>query len=414
MRNFRLGLTSISSLVFVLSAPSALAGNCGSFSGPNCDAGVVYNNAGAAIVDPLHVNIAQPLSGARSVHIRTAPSVSITRLYGQQHALAGIKDAPSGFAGVNSCTPTTTQYCRQPVSAVAARPVQIQAAPQFIAAPVVAAPIVAAPIVQQSVRVGSGYNPAAFAPRQYGEDVFTPGIAHVPTSYVDRSPHTAERLLQSGTTRTASHRTFNPVQAAPIAAPVAHSFASHSTVTSHVASPVTAHVPTGKTTPVDANGGYWEEVSGPTLFGDTLATRVVCRRQAPVQQVEVQTQQVYTQVVRPVVHVPTPYPVYCEPTEVKSRYSIGNKAVKKAAKVKQPSFANFNGGQAPFIQAPHAGLVQGAGFGQVPFAPVPVPQVQVPQFQAPQFQAPQFQGPQLGQQFQGSQLAGVGPMGWTQ
>ena len=344
MRKFRLGLTSLSSLVFILAVPSAVAGNCGSFGDLSCDPGVSYNSAGVAIADPLQVNVAQPLGGLRSVHVRTAPAVSITRIYGEGHALASVTDAPSGFTG--GCNPTTTQYCRQNVGTPVNVAFNAQPTQQFVAAPVIAAPVVS-PIVTPSVRFGSGYNPAAFAPRQYGEDVFTPGIAHIPTSYVDRSPHTAERLLQSGTTRTASNFSFNSAPTTTFAAPVAssHSFSSHSVA-----------APTSYTGPVDADGGYWEQVSGPTLFGDTLATQVVCRRQAPVvqQEVQVQTQQTYTQVVRPVVAVPTPYPVYCQPEAIKSRYAFGQ----KKAKVKAPSFNNFNAGHVPFA---------GQNFGQVPF-----------------------------------------------
>jgi len=54
MRKFRLGLTSLSGLVFVLAVPSAFAGNCGQFGGQNCDPGVVYNSAGVAIADPTY------------------------------------------------------------------------------------------------------------------------------------------------------------------------------------------------------------------------------------------------------------------------------------------------------------------------------------------------------------------------
>jgi hypothetical protein len=48
---------------------------------------------------------------------------------------------------------------------------------------------------------------------------------------------------------------------------------------------------------VGANGTYWEKVSGPTAFGNTIATSVICKRQLP------------KQVVNPVVGVPVPVPV---------------------------------------------------------------------------------------------------------
>lgn len=278
MRRIQYGLTAASSLVLMMSAPAAFAGNCGIYGGQNCSPDVVYNASGAPSYNPLTVNVRQPLHELRSVNIHTAPTVSITRLYGQQ-TLASVGDAPSGFKG--GCNPTTTQYCRQdagtPVS------VSLHRAPQV------------APVVQPTVRFGGGYNPTAYQSRQYGEFTFTPGIAHIPTSYVDRSPATANRVLASGVTQS-----YNNV-----------SYSTGSTVQSL----------SGTTSSVDATGGYWEQVSGPTLFGNTLATQVVCRRQAPVQQVE-RVQHVQTRVVRPVVAVPTPVPVYCGTERVTSRYGV--------------------------------------------------------------------------------------------
>ena len=58
------------------------------------------------------------------------------------------------------------------------------------------------------------------------------------------------------------------------------------------------------------------------MFGDTLATQVVCRRQAPQQTVQVQSVPVQQQIVRPVIGVPTPVPVYCESTNVSNRYGF--------------------------------------------------------------------------------------------
>jgi len=304
MRRFRLGLTSLSSLVFIIAAPNVAAQSCGTYGAQDCNPGVVYNSSGAPSFDPLHVNVAQPLQGARSFNIRTSPNVSITRIYGQQ-PLANIGDRPSGLTG--GCNPATTSYCRQNVGTpVSISPIQ---APVFsgsvISAPVIAAPVqTISPVVTPTVRFGGGFNPAAAQPRQYGENVFTPGIAHVPTSYVDRNPHTAERLLASGVTR--SHTSLSvPTTSSSIqlAAPVSHSVSG------------------GITSPVEADGGYWEQVSGPTLIGDTLATQVVCRRQAPVVQQPVQVQ-TRTQVVRPIVAVPTPVPVYCGATKVSNRYGI--------------------------------------------------------------------------------------------
>lgn len=49
------------------------------------------------------------------------------------------------------------------------------------------------------------------------------------------------------------------------------------------------------------DGSYWEKVSGPTAFGSTVATQVICKRKLP------------TQVVNPVVGVPVPVPVQVQP-----------------------------------------------------------------------------------------------------
>jgi len=309
MRRFRFGLTALSSLGFFMAAPAAFAGHCNPNAGQNCHPGVVYNGSGAPSFDALSVNIRQPLEDLRSVHVRTAPAVSITRIYGQ-NAYAGVQDAPRGFTG--GCHPTTTQYCRQNVSA------------PRIAAP---APVIS-PVVTSNIRYGRGYNPSASLPRQYGENTFTPGIAHIPTSYVDRSPHTANRLLASGLTRsynTVSYNTISPFAGASVEITQPLSVQS-----SH------SQTLTNPSTPVAADGTYWEKVSGPTLFGNTLATQVVCKRQAPVQKIQIQRQ-----IVRPVVPVPVPVPVaapvYCENSVVNSRYGYAPQA---------PSFA------APHIQAP--------------------------------------------------------------
>ena len=293
MRRFQYGLTAVSSLVFVMSAPAAFAGNCNAYGGQNCNPGVVYNGGSGQYFDPLTINVKQPLEELRSVHIHTGPTVSITRLYGQQ-PLASVGDNPSGFKG--GCNPTTTQYCRQnvvtPVS-VSLNQVPHQT-PQL-------SPV--SPVVQPTVRVGRGFNPAASQSRQYGEFTFTPGIAYLPTSYVDRNPATTARVLASGVTQSYHSHSYSTGSSLQIAAPQTHSVST-----------------SGSTTPVDANGGYWEQVSGPTLFGNTLATQVVCRRQAPVQ--PVQPVQLRTQVLRPVIAVPTPVPAYCQPTKSTNRYGI--------------------------------------------------------------------------------------------
>ena len=287
MRRFQYGLTAVSSFVFVMSAPAAVAGNCNAYSGQNCNPGVVYNGGSGQYFDPLTVNIKQPLEELRSVKIHTAPKVSITRIYGQQ-TLASVGDNPSGFKG--GCNPTTTQYCRQSV----ATPVNVS----INQAPRVSHVSQVSPIVRPTVRIGGGYNPAASHSRQYGEYTFTPGTAYLPTSHVNRNPAAAAQLLASGLTRSYNSRSYSTSSSVQIAQPLSHSVSRSGPISS-----------------IDATGGYWEQVSGPTLFGDTLATQVVCRRQAPVQPVPLRTQ-----VVRPVIGVPTPVPVQCQPIKSANRY----------------------------------------------------------------------------------------------
>jgi hypothetical protein len=332
MRRFRFGLTAVSSLGFIMAAPAAFAGHCAPGGGQNCNPGVVYNASGAPSFDPLAVNVRQPLQGLRSVHIRTAPTVSITRLYGQQN-LASLGDAPSGFTG--GCHPTTTQYCRQnmgqPVNLTFQAPVQ----QPLIAAPLRVAPApVISPVIAPRVQYGGGYNASAFQPRQYGENTFTPGIAHIPTSYVDRNPATANRLLASGLTQSYH----------------SHSAVSHHTGGIRIAQPSLGHVSghsqtvSSAASSVAADGTYWEKVSGPTLFGDTLATQVICKRQAPVK--PIQPVQIQQQVVRPVIPVAVAQPVYCENTVINSRYGHTGHA-QPAPHIQAPYM------QAPQIHAPH-------------------------------------------------------------
>jgi len=211
---------------------------------------------------------------------------------------------------------------------------------QFIPAPVVAAP------APQPLRtwIGGGYDPSKFIPRQYGENTFTPGIAHIPTSIVDRSPERADQVLNSGRTvpqapagyggvapRTPTYHIAQnagpnaqfiqgPIVAGPVlSGPVFGQGVAALPTSNFAAGP---HVPVqfnpaygqasfsqaslGQPTApvvaqngtfasnVGADGTYWEKTSGLTTFGSTVATQVICKRKLP------------TQVVNPVIGVPTP------------------------------------------------------------------------------------------------------------
>jgi hypothetical protein len=153
------------------------------------------------------------------------------------------------------------------------------------AAPVVAAPVHyaprPAPVQRLRTFTGSGYNPANFASRTYGNNAFTPGIANIPTSIVDRSPIThiggiPQARVNSVTTASR------------------HTYAQQNVIGHRISSSVVHQAPSA--------GGYWEKTSGPTMVGGMLATQIICRRQAP------RPAPVRVNVVRPVIGVPTPVP----------------------------------------------------------------------------------------------------------
>ena len=298
MRIKVLTLAAVSGLSLLASAAPALAGGCG-VGAPNCNLGVSVIPSAPAQFGPMTVQTAHPMGHLRQIDFQRAPHVSITRVHGLGPT-AGLADAPSGFTG--GCFPGSTNYCRTD----AGTPVSIDLAP----APVVATPYVAsAPVIAQPLRtvVGQGYNAANFAPRQYGDASFVPGIAHVPTSYVDRSPANAQAVLNSGRTVTQPIAnggvvpSFGSVSyASAVPAPVGSApVVSAPVISAPFGGQATAPVTTGNgiyASNVGADGTYWEKTSGPTFFGDTLATQVICKRKLP------------TQVVNPVVNVPYPVP----------------------------------------------------------------------------------------------------------
>ncbi|WP_154813747.1 hypothetical protein [Hellea balneolensis] len=314
-------LAAISSLSLAAFASPALAGGCMN-GAPNCNMGVKVIPSSPAQFGPMTVHTAHPMGHLRQVDFQRAPNVSITRVHGMGPT-ASLSDAPSGFT--NGCFPTSTNYCRSDVGT----PVSVEMAPQpVIAQPVVAQPYVApAPQPMRTV-IGQGYDASKFAPRQYGDNTFTPGIVHAPTSYVDRSPNNAQAALNSGRAvaqplanggMTPAYGMTTPLQAAPMqqrvvtlpgtmAPNVGVGMGMRMAPAMPMARPVamgrqaTAPVLTQNGTyasNVGTDGSYWEKVSGPTMFGNTMATQVICKRKLP------------TQVVNPVVNVP-----YAVPTPV--------------------------------------------------------------------------------------------------
>ena len=330
-------LAAVSSLSLAALSTPAFAGGCGN-GAPNCNVGVNVVTPAPAQFGPMTVHTNHPMGHLRQVHFQRSPNVSITRVHGMGPT-AGLSDAPSGFT--SGCFPSSTHYCRTDVGT----PVTVDIAPAL--APVVAAPYMpAAPVVQQPLRtiIGQGYDPSKFTPRQYGDNTFTPGIAHVPTSYVDRSPANAQAALNSGRAVTQPYAnggttpamgsvtlpdTMSPsmsMGSVQFSAPVQRSVTLPDTMSpsmgmssvgyaapvlpgTYMAAPsinmgrqATAPVLTQNGTyasNVGADGTYWEKTSGPTMFGNTMATQVICKRKLP------------TQTVNPVVNVP-----YAVPTPV--------------------------------------------------------------------------------------------------
>jgi len=328
-------LAAVSGLsLAALSAP-AFAGGCGyGASGNDCGAQVQHIPSAPAAFGPMTVRDVHPMGYLRSVNFQRSPNISITRVHGMGPT-AGLSDAPSGFT--NGCHPTSTQYCRSD----AGTPVQVQLNPAPIVAAPYSAPVYQAPVQQLRTWTGGGYDPSKFAPRQYGENTFTPGIAHIPTSIVDRSPENADRALNSGravpqalanggyaprydaqpgysANRVVLPGTFNRSVTLPgtfnqsVTLPGTFSqglsYSAPTPAFGGVGGQATAPVAVGDgsfASNVGADGTYWEKTSGPTFFGDTLATTVICKRKLP------------TQTVNPVVPVPygvpTPVPT-CGPT----------------------------------------------------------------------------------------------------
>ena len=291
----------------IMAAPAFAGGNC---NGGNCAVPVQVMPGYAPEFGPMTIRNENPMGHLRSVNFQRAPNVSIMRVHGLAPT-AGLADAPSGFTG--GCHPSSTSYCRQE----AGRPVQVEL---NTAAPVFQAPVYQAPAQPQSVHIGGGYDASKFTPRTYGDASLVPGIAYLPTSKVVRDPAAAQHVLDSGRTRpqdvvvpgtgTAPHLgmvrqqvSYGSQLRAPgltntqglFLAPtrVGPSFGQPGVPLLQQSGPLAGSYGSS----VANDGSYWEKVSGPTAFGSTVATQVICKRQLP------------RRVVNPVVGVPVPVPV---------------------------------------------------------------------------------------------------------
>lgn len=305
MRIYRLLSTAIGGVLFAGVSSAAHAG-CFGAPAPNCNPAPISHPAPVSYPAPMDrlapVNTygQNPYGHLRTVEYKNTPNVNVMRLR-SRGPMVRLNDGPSGLTG--DCNPTGV-YCGAPQGRpVQGRPVNVTfaPAPQYVAPP--------AP-VQPRVTIGSGYNPAAFAPRQYGSTDFVPGIAHVPTSIVDRSPITHIDGVPQPTVRSI---TTAPMSAPMMAAPMMPApMTSYSTNRSYVANTMPTRRPAGNVignvvtnqySYQPASGGaYWEKASGPTIVDGLPATQILCRREAP------RPAPVNVRVVSPVIGVPYPVP----------------------------------------------------------------------------------------------------------
>lgn len=285
-----------------LLSTSAFAGGCfPGPAGPVCNPAVIAHPGPAPAMDPVHVFSQNPMGHLKTIQYLGTPSVNITRIHGVPNA-PQLSDAPNGFT--NGCLPESTGYCRAAAPILAApSPIIAQPAPK-ISAPVIAPP--APQVTERVVAIGGGYDPSKFTPRTYGSNELTPGIAHIPTSIVDRSVENATAALNSGRAQPQAIASGGTV---PTPSMISSGTAMSSgpmmsgnvigTVSNTVTMAPQTNVYPGSMT---SNGSYYEKVSGPTMVGGLQATQVICRRQAP--QMNVQS---------PVLGVPTPVPTpLCE------------------------------------------------------------------------------------------------------
>lgn len=322
-----------------LMSGSAFAGgpsNCGS---PGCDTGIAYVPTPTGHSGPATIENRTPYDFLDSVHFQRSPHVSITRVHGLAPTIE-LADSPVGFT--QGCHPQSTTYCRSGhqanrTSTVSAAPTYTPAPAPIMQAPVVQAPIMHAPapvaMPSRVVAIGGGFDASKFTPRIYGDPyTITPGIAYLPTSIVDRNPYRAQAVLDAGpggitpaltgmpigplptprpyrmaAPQTAMMAPRQPVMTRPIVQPrmmqapmVQAPMMQRPVMQAPIMQPrmmqrpmVQPSIPTGYPgaagapyqmsngrygSQVGADGTYWEKVSGPTQFGNTVATQVICKR----------------------------------------------------------------------------------------------------------------------------------------
>ncbi|MGB3456863.1 MAG: hypothetical protein WBG08_04620 [Litorimonas sp.] len=245
----RLRMSVLAGVSLLATAAPALAGpilTCGAPGGPVCDGKVTLMPTPPTYADAVTIENRTPYDYFDSIHFQRSPHVSITRVHGLDTTV-GLSDSPKGFTG--GCHPESTTYCRSGQAARTSAPVPAPAAPVYVppapkpyTPPVMSPPVQAAPPVcgqfravnpcgtavsggfvqsERVVAVGKVSPPSAFVPRIYGDPyTITPGIAHLPTSFIDRNPYSAQAVLDrvspGSVTPALSGLRFAPIPPRPV------------------------------------------------------------------------------------------------------------------------------------------------------------------------------------------------------
>ena len=340
----------------VMAAPAFAGGNC---NGGNCAGTVQVMPGYAPEFGPMTIRTEQPMGHLRSVNFQRSPNVTITRIHGMAPT-AGLSDAPSGFTGGCHPTSTTycRQDAGRPVQvemnipAPAPVPLALYSPP----APVVQAPRTVrigggydpskfAPRTygDASLVPGIAYIPTSKVVRDPAaaqqvlnsgrtrpQDVVVPGRSTAPNMSMVApqaayggvnlpgtfSPQSSYSVNLPGTFQPRGFvgRQSAPQMAYGMSMPMQQMRAPGLMNTQGLSLAPTRRGPSygqpsapvlqqsgpmagSYGSSVAPDGSYWEKVSGPTAFGSTIATSVICKRQLP------------KQTVNPVVGVPVPVPV---------------------------------------------------------------------------------------------------------
>ncbi len=319
MRKNILVKAALAGFVFGLGGVNAQAGSIFSYEGVpsvcntqmgqygravNCNPGVVVHQSAQDRLAPIASYASAPYGHLKTVEYKNTPNVNIMRMYSRAPQV-GLNDVPTGVT--SGCRPETTGYCRKPNMRPNMRPVMANPAPAVVSRPV-------------NVQIFD--KPATETPRHtgriYGSLELVRGIAHIPTSIVDRSPIThidgvPQKQVRSVTTVNGHYEAgvgSTMRRPAPITvnsvvntAPVNVTMPAPVVRTQPPAGNVLGYVDAGSYTKVTpGTPDYWEKVSDMTIVDGLPATKIICRRSGKPAKYET------VRIKRPVIGVPTPVP----------------------------------------------------------------------------------------------------------